>query len=266
MKRNSNVLSIGCKDHFTLIELLVVIAIIAILAGMLLPALQQARERGRAITCVNNTKTMGNGFMFYTDEFNGIVPSPAQAGGRSWCRAYESSQLIAKYIGMETKVDVALGGWANASGKLLKHQLACPSRTPNPTITGSGNLIHGYGINNLLRWVNQGDFWGWQPSPIYKAKMPSRGCLIMEKYQAETNDSGNGYTVSYCHNIQTGGAASYAASYHHSGKSSVLFLDFHVDQLSASKIPDQMLRSGGPEEAAKTSFWAVFRANPNNNW
>ena len=68
------------KSRFTLIELLVVIAIIAILAAMLLPALNQARAKAHAISCVNNLKQCGTAQRMYADDFDGKMPMQARFG------------------------------------------------------------------------------------------------------------------------------------------------------------------------------------------
>lgn len=129
----------GSQYNFTLIELLVVIAIIAILAALLLPALNMARERAYNINCLSNQKNCAAISMFYAEDFHSYLPSfllysiPVGKGRAP----------ITKQQGMVT--------WSSAMYQLEYISslsiLSCPSNKGELCRDSSGNYLHNtYGV------------------------------------------------------------------------------------------------------------------------
>ncbi len=116
------------RNLFTLIELLIVVAIIAILAGMLLPALNQARERGKAITCTNNLRQLGVAFSSYCDTFDDFTLPQSTwginaAGWPNRIKWYAYGGFVQQYL---ASGKAPAGYYSSNSNPLF-----CPSRQDN---------------------------------------------------------------------------------------------------------------------------------------
>lgn len=182
LKRLSSLKIVRHGYKFTLIELLIVISIIAILAGMLLPALKAAREKACAISCVNNLKQFGIGMTFYWDAYKDYLVPIQGIGGRDsrytgaypwrdW-RSVFVPMVVSNVTEQKWKQGRSINGCPAQNGRKLRSgQIIAGSSRPI-TETEDGN--YSYLMNSGLYTFSDYGSKSWYQGKLKQVKKPSQ--------------------------------------------------------------------------------------------
>ncbi|OGV48237.1 MAG: hypothetical protein A2017_13585 [Lentisphaerae bacterium GWF2_44_16] len=215
------------KLFFTLVELLVVVAVIAILAGLLLPALQRARDLTKRTSCANKLKQIGTGTLMYANDYNDFLPPYGKVfpNPNPWFSiGYWFTEISYNYLNnhkletTETKNGI----------------FVCPA---DNTPSYSGGVLHSYGINFYIIPGGTGGNGG----KLTNIRQPS--LVIME------GDNGSD-TTAYSRRWLTGSVtASYPLGYRHLNGANIIFTDGHcgwekyaIPEPSSGSVPPWYLK------------------------
>ncbi len=247
---------------FTLIELLVVIAIIAILAGMLLPALSKAKSKGQAIACTSNIRQLQTGFLMYATDHqeyfvNNLGREETLARRQSWV----NNVLDWGYMPDNTNVAYIKSGKLSPYVSGAVGVFKCPSDTSRAS---NGPRIRSVALNSLLG--NPGIVAGqFNPTLVqnYKSSQvvaPTKTFAFLDEHPDTIND---GFFMNRWDEFKWGNLP---GSYHNGGVNAS-FVDGHVEShrwaVADTVRPAQQGGAGGGFDARpQTDFqWLKERVS-----